>query len=101
MKKIEKDYALKALKELQRDVLIRMDQEKNYSDQEVWKRLSERFAFYSEQIKAIEDDRKDLFGVDRNTLLLVAGNLAGVGLILFFERKDIITGKGLGFLRKL
>ncbi len=39
--------------------------------------------------------------VDVNTVLTVAGSLAGIVLILKYEKLDIITTKALGFIPKL
>lgn len=39
-------------------------------------------------------------GLSANTVLPVAGNLLGIGMILFFEKADIITSKALGFVMK-
>ena len=36
--------------------------------------------------------------VDRNTMAMIAGNLAGIGLILSYERTHVITSKALGFV---
>lgn len=38
--------------------------------------------------------------LDVNVVLTVAGNLAGIGLILGYERAHIITTKALGFVLK-
>jgi hypothetical protein len=39
--------------------------------------------------------------LSRDTLLLVAGNLAGIILILSYERVNILTSKAAGFVMKL
>lgn len=36
--------------------------------------------------------------ISRDTLILVAGNLAGIVLILIHERAEVITTKALGFV---
>lgn len=36
--------------------------------------------------------------VDRNTMAMIAGNLAGIGMILSYERTHVITSKALGFV---
>lgn len=38
--------------------------------------------------------------INWNTVLLVGGNLAGIAMILGFEKVDIITSKALGFVMK-
>lgn len=39
--------------------------------------------------------------VDANTLALIAGNLAGIVLIVGYERANVVTSKALGFVRQL
>jgi hypothetical protein len=38
--------------------------------------------------------------INPNTLAIIAGNLAGIILILAFEKKNVITSKSLGLLMK-
>jgi len=38
--------------------------------------------------------------ISPDTLLLVIGNLAGIALILWHERAEVITSKALGFVMK-
>jgi len=38
--------------------------------------------------------------IDPNTVLVVAGNLLGIVLILYFEKFDIIRSKAVGFVLK-
>jgi hypothetical protein len=38
--------------------------------------------------------------VSKDTLLLVAGNLAGILLIIAYENKNVIASKALGFVMK-
>jgi ribosomal protein L18E len=37
-------------------------------------------------------------GVSRDTVVIVAGNLLGIGMILGFERASVVTSKALGFV---
>lgn len=39
--------------------------------------------------------------IDRNTLILVAGNLAGIVLILAYEKAGVITSRAIGFVLKV
>jgi hypothetical protein len=48
------------------------------------------------KLKAIDQPQR----VSRDTLLLVAGNLAGIVLIVSYERVNILTSKALSFLVK-
>lgn len=48
--------------------------------------------------KSIEKDNKKIVSYDQ--LLAVAGNLAGILLILNFERAGIVTSKALSFVMK-
>ena len=38
--------------------------------------------------------------VSLDTVALIAGNLLGIGLILWYEKADVITSKALGFVIK-
>lgn len=49
------------------------------------------------KLKAI--DKPDR--VDANTLALIAGNLAGIVMIVGYERANVVTSKALGFVRQL
>lgn len=48
--------------------------------------------------KSLEKDNKKIVSYDQ--LLAVAGNLAGILLILNFERAGIVTSKALSFVMK-
>lgn len=37
-------------------------------------------------------------GISADTKLIVAGNLLGIGTILFYERAHVVTSKALGFV---
>lgn len=39
--------------------------------------------------------------VSKETLLIVAGNLAGIALILGYEQANVVTSKAVGFAGKL
>jgi hypothetical protein len=49
--------------------------------------------------KSIEKDNKKIVSYDQ--LLAVAGNLAGILLILNFERAGVVTTKALSFVSKI
>lgn len=46
--------------------------------------------------KSKEKDRK----ISPDTLAVIAGNLLGIGLILTYEKANVITSKALGFVIK-
>jgi hypothetical protein len=48
-----------------------------------------------------EKELNNRFGVKPDTLALIAGNLAGIAIILSFEQVNVITSKALGFVAKL
>jgi hypothetical protein len=48
------------------------------------------------QLKEIDSKRK----VSKDTLAIVAGNLAGIVLMLSYERAHVITTKAIGFVLK-
>lgn len=63
----------------------------------------------SEEFSKMADQLEKLYKIrntqrpalmDRNALLAVVGNLAGIATILVFERDGIITSKALGFVTK-
>ena len=39
--------------------------------------------------------------VDANTLAIVAGNLAGIIIIVGYESRNVVTSKALGFIRPI
>ncbi len=51
------------------------------------------------EVKAAETKQKPE-GLNVNTIAAVAGNLVGIVLILAFEKSNVITSKGLGFVMK-
>lgn len=65
--------------------------------------MSDEYAHIIKQIEklyALKAPKKDQKAVDPNTLLTVMGNLAGIGLILNYERLHVVTSKALGFVLK-
>lgn len=64
-----------------------------YIDQDAWDILNDRYQVYSGMLKTSWKFTPD-------TLLIVGGNLAGILLILNFERLDIVRSKALGFVLK-
>lgn len=53
------------------------------------------------EIEAKEKTLKNLYGISPDTLAIIAANLAGIGLILSYERFNIVTSKAIGFIQKL
>lgn len=49
------------------------------------------------KLKAIDKPEK----VSPDTLALIAGNLAGIIMIVGYERANVVTSKALGFIRQL
>lgn len=52
-----------------------------------------------ERLYALQSPKKDN-PVSKDGLVAVIGNLAGIGMILGFERFNVITSKALGFVIK-
>ena len=73
-----------------------LDQMSNFSgdDSEYAKMADQLEKLY--KLKAI--DKPDR--VDANTLAVVAGNLAGIILIVGYERANVVTSKALSFIRQ-
>lgn len=61
--------------------------------QEEWEALQEKYKAYNEMLKPS-------LSISPDTILIVAGNLAGIILILGYEKMDIITSKALNFVLK-
>lgn len=63
---------------------------------------SEEFAVMNAQLEKLykmkTTDKSSRVSAD--TLVIVAGNLAGIGLILNYERMHAVTSKALGFVLK-
>lgn len=65
-----------------------------------WSAETEQYSKMADQLlklyeaKSHERQRQ----VSADTLAVIAGNLIGIGLILNFEKLDIITSKALGFV---
>lgn len=61
---------------------------------------------YKKQIEVLESlielDKKQnpKKKISPDTIAVIAGNLLGIGLILVFEEKHVITSKALGFVLK-
>lgn len=58
-----------------------------------WENANKKYQVYSEMLKPSWKFTPD-------TLLIVGGNLAGILLILNFEKLDIVRSKALGFVLK-
>lgn len=59
---------------------------------------------YSKMVDNLDklcDLKKNSNNIDVNTVISVVGSLAGILLILKYEKLDIITSKALGFVPKL
>ena len=39
--------------------------------------------------------------IDKNTVLIVAGNLVGILILVAYEQKHVVTSKALSFIQKL
>ncbi len=50
------------------------------------------------KIRALRDEKQDR--VSKDTLFMIGGNLAGILLILNFERAGVVASKALGFVLK-
>lgn len=69
-------------------------------------RLDPVSSAYSDQITNVGrlvDLREDISpkGVSRDTMAIVMGNLAGIVMILGYERGHVIASKALGFVLKM
>lgn len=53
-----------------------------------------------ENLNQLDKSESSKKGVSKDTILVVAGNLAGILLILNFERMDIIRTKAISFVMK-
>lgn len=64
---------------------------------------TERYAQIREQLTALYAIRNEARSrrVSPDTLATVAANLIGIGIIVGYERTNIITSKALGFIRKV
>ena len=61
--------------------------------QQEWDSLNKKYQAYSEMIKPS-------WTVTPDTLIIAATNLAGIFLILNFEKLDIVRSKAMGFVMK-
>jgi len=50
--------------------------------------------------KVVKMRQQETRKIDRNTMLLVAGNLLGILVIVAYEQKHVFTSKGLGHILK-
>lgn len=50
--------------------------------------------------KAKAEENKSKSKISPDTIAIIAGNLLGIGLILGFEKANVITTKALGFIIK-
>jgi len=48
-------------------------------------------------LKEVDSKRK----ISKDTLIVVVGNLAGIGLIILFEKEHVMSSKALQFLKTL
>lgn len=65
---------------------------------------SDEYAKYLERLNKLADlketSKKKTPKVSTDTIVMVAGNLAGIIMILGFERAHVVTSKALGFVLK-
>jgi hypothetical protein len=78
-------------------LLLEMKSHEAYTDQ--YSNCVDQLAKLYDIKKSLEKDNKKIVSYDQ--MLAVAGNLAGILLILNFERAGIVTSKALGFVAKL
>jgi hypothetical protein len=53
-----------------------------------------------ERLMQLRDAKKRQWSIDMNTVLLVAGNLAGIAIIVYSERATAFTSKAQSFILK-
>lgn len=66
--------------------------------------MSDEYDHILKQLKKLYELKtptKERKPVDPNTLLTVMANLAGIGLILNYERLNVVTSKALSFVKKI
>jgi hypothetical protein len=89
---LDKLYKMKALSN---------EHSQKMADLESRERVSERERELAEAelaLKKLEAEKPDR--VDKNTLAIIAGNVAAVILVIGYERAHVVTTKALGFLMK-
>ena len=79
----------KMILEQQEKMLVEMSE----TEPKDWENAHKKYQVYSEMLKPSWKFTPD-------TLLIVGGNLAGILLILNFERLDIVRSKALSFVLK-
>lgn len=84
---------IKTLDELINSLSLQMDTHDAFSDE---------YATMADQLKKLYSMKheKKANRPSADTLAVVAGNLAGILLILNFERAGVVTSKALGFIMK-
>ena len=88
-----KDEIEKSIDRSIANLLVHMeDSEMNSTDYQACMSALERLT----EIKA--NRRKSL--VSKDTLALIIGNLVGIGLIIVYEQKHVVTSKGFGQIIK-
>ena len=80
----------KMILEQQEKMLVEMS---TTTDPKDWENANKKYKVYSEMLKPSWKFTPD-------TLLIVGGNLAGILLILNFERLDIVRSKAISFVLK-
>lgn len=80
----------KMILEQQEKMLVEMS---TTTDPKDWENANKKYQVYSEMLKPSWKFTPD-------TLLIVGGNLAGILLILNFERLDIVRSKAISFVLK-
>lgn len=52
-----------------------------------------------ERLSALKEKTKSIMRVSPDTLALIAGNLIGIGIIVFVEQSRPMTSKGLNYIK--
>ena len=50
--------------------------------------------------RLIQLKKEESKGISPDTLVMVAGNLAGILIIVMYEQRHVITSKGMNFIQK-
>jgi hypothetical protein len=53
-----------------------------------------------QKLMELQNAKRRKYNIDMNTVLLVAGNLAGIMIIVYSERASAFTSKAQGFILK-
>lgn len=92
MREIEYNYTLKALENYNKQKEL-ADKEKDLAADCELKKIEAAL-----KQKQLDSTR---FGLSADTLAIIAANLAGIVLILGYEKVNVVTSKAIGFVSKL